>query len=142
MSGKLFAVIALAVFLVGCTSAPPQATTQITVEASDFAYQPASIIVPVGEPVTITLNNIGNIEHDFAVEEISVTDVEASDVGPAAHHLSGHEAEVDYDLHFFAKAGDTASLQFTALEPGTYEVFCSVEGHKEAGMIARLVVAN
>jgi len=142
MSGKLFAVVALAVLLVGCTSAPPQATTQITVEASDFAYQPASIIVPVGEPVTITLNNIGNIEHDFVVEEISVTDVETSDVGSAAHHQSGHEAEVDYDLHFFAKAGDTASLQFTALEPGTYEVFCSVEGHKEAGMIARLVVAN
>lgn len=142
MSGKLNAVIALAILLVGCTSTSPQATTQITVEASDFAYQPALITVPVGEPVTITLNNIGNIEHDFVVEEIGVTDVEASDVGPAAHHQGGHEAEVDYDLHFFAKAGDTATLKFTALEPGTYEVFCSVEGHKEAGMIARLVVAN
>ncbi|HET6824265.1 MAG TPA: cupredoxin domain-containing protein [Anaerolineales bacterium] len=142
MSGKLYAVVALAILLVGCTNISPQVTTRITVDASDFAYQPASITVPVGEPVTITLNNIGNIEHDFVVEEISVTDVEASDVGTAAHHQGGHEAEVDYDLHFFAKAGHTASLQFTALDPGTYEVFCSVEGHKEAGMIATLVVTD
>ena len=140
MSGKIFAFFALAVLLVGCASTPPQATKEITVEASDFAYKPASITVPAGEPVTITLNNIGKVEHDFVVEKISVTNVEASDTGPAAHHQGEHEA--DYDLHFFARAGDTATLQFTALEPGTYEVFCSIQGHKEAGMIAKLVVAD
>ena len=139
MSGKIFAVFALAVLLVGCTSTPTQAGTEITVEASDFAYKPASLTVPAGELVTITLNNLGKIEHDFVVEKISVTNVEASDTGPAAHHQEGHQP--DYDLHFFARAGDTATLQFTALEPGTYEVFCSIEGHKEAGMIAALVVA-
>jgi uncharacterized cupredoxin-like copper-binding protein len=140
MSGKLFVVVVLAILLVGCASTSPQAGTEITVEATDFAYKPASITVPAGEPVTITLNNIGNIEHDFVVEKIDVTDVEASDTGPAAHHQGDHEAH--YDLHFFARAGDTATLQFTALESGTYEVFCSVEGHKEAGMIAKLVVAD
>ena len=140
MSRKLFAMLVLAVLLVGCASTPPQAAAEITVEASDFAYQPASITVPVGEPVTITLNNIGNIEHDFVVEKINVTDVQASDSGPAAHHMGEHQA--DYDLHFFARAGDTETLQFTALEPGTYEVFCSIEGHKEAGMIAQLLVTD
>jgi uncharacterized cupredoxin-like copper-binding protein len=140
MSGKIVTVFALVVLLVGCTSTPTQAATEIIVEASDFAYKPVSITVPAGEPVTITLNNIGKVEHDFVVEKINVTNVEASDTGPAAHHQGGHEA--DYDLHFFARAGDTATLQFTALEPGTYEVFCSIEGHKEAGMIAKLVVAD
>ena len=140
MSGKIFAVFALAVLLVGCANTPAQATTEITVEASDFAYKPAAITVPAGEPVTITLNNVGKVEHDFVVEKINVTNVEASDTGPAAHHQGGHQA--DYDLHFFARAGDTATLQFTALEPGTYEVFCSIEGHKEAGMIAKLIVVN
>jgi uncharacterized cupredoxin-like copper-binding protein len=140
MFGKKFAVFVMAILLVGCASTPTQASTEIVVEASDFAYKPLSISVPAGEPVTITLNNIGKVEHDWVVEKINVTDVEASDSGPAVHHAGGHEA--DYDLHFFARAGDTETLQFTALEPGTYEVFCSIEGHKEAGMIAKLVVAN
>jgi uncharacterized cupredoxin-like copper-binding protein len=140
MLRKIFFVFVLALFLVGCASTPAQTTTEITVEASDFAYKPASITVPAGELVTITLNNVGKVEHDFVVEKINVTDVQASDTGPAAHHMGGDEA--DYDLHFFARAADTETLQFTALEPGTYEVFCSIEGHKEAGMIAELVVTD
>lgn len=139
MPKKIFFIYVLAILLVGCASTPTQASTEITVEASDFAYKPASITVPAGEPVTITLNNIGKIEHDFVVEKINVTNAEASDTGPAAHHQGGHNP--DYNLHFFAKAGETATLQFTALEPGTYEVFCSIEGHKEAGMISKLIVA-
>jgi uncharacterized cupredoxin-like copper-binding protein len=47
----------------------------------------------------------------------------------------------EYDLHFFARAGESSTLEFTALEPGTYEIFCSIEGHKEAGMIGKLIVA-
>jgi len=94
--------------------------------------------VPVGQPVTLTLKNNGNVEHDFVVDKINVTDVEASDTGSAMHHQMGDMPM--YDLHFFAGAGDTATLKFTALEPGTYEIFCSVKGHKEAGMIGQLIV--
>jgi uncharacterized cupredoxin-like copper-binding protein len=139
MSRNIFFVFVLAIFLVGCASTPAQATTEITVEASDFAYKPASITVPAGEPITITLNNVGKVEHDFVVEKINVTDVVASDTGPAAHHMGGHEA--DYDLHFFARAGDSETLQFTALEPGTYEILCTIEGHTAAGMVGTLIVA-
>jgi uncharacterized cupredoxin-like copper-binding protein len=138
MSRNIFFLFVLAIFLVGCASTQAQATTEIRVEASDFAYQPASITIPAGELVTITLNNVGKVEHDFVVEKINVTEVSASDTGPAAHHMGGHEA--DYDLHFFARAGDTETLQFTALEPGTFEIFCTIEGHKAAGMVAELVV--
>lgn len=135
---NIFFVFIFTTLLVGCASTPAEATTEVTVEASDFAYKPASITVPADEPVTITLNNIGKVEHDFVVEKIELTDVHASDTGPAAHHAGEHET--DYDLHFFARAGDSATLQFTALEPGNYEVFCSIEGHKEAGMIGKLTV--
>ena len=140
MLRKTFFVFVLAILLTGCAGASQVATPEITVDATDFAYSPESITVPAGEPVTITLNNLGKVEHDFVIEKISVTNVEASDTDPAAHHQMGDTPE--YDLHFFARAGDTATLQFTALEPGTYEVFCSIAGNKEAGMIAKLVVAN
>lgn len=138
MSGKIFVITVVTILLTAC-AATSQSGTEITVEADDFTYRPVSLTVPVGQPVTLTLKNTGAVEHDFVIEKIKVTDVEASDSGPAAHHQTGHEPE--YDLHFFAKAGETETLRFTALEPGTYEIFCSLEGHKEAGMIGELMVA-
>jgi uncharacterized cupredoxin-like copper-binding protein len=141
MLRKIFFILVLAVLLTGCAGAGvSQAATEITVQATDFAYNPVSVTVPAGQPVTLTLKNTGAVEHDFVVDKINVTDVEASDTGPAAHHQMGDAPE--YDLHFFARAGDTAVLKFTATEPGTYEVFCSIEGHKEAGMIGKLIVVD
>lgn len=140
MLKKIFFVSLLAVFLAGCASPSQAVATEITVEATDFAYTPSSITIPAGEPVTIILNNSGEVEHDFVVEKINVKDVTASDNGPAEHHQMG--SMPDYNLHFFAKAGDISTLQFTALEAGTYEIFCSIEGHKEAGMIGKLIVSN
>ena len=126
------------VLLLSACADGSQPTTEITVEASDFAYNPLSITIPAGQPVSLMLKNLGKVEHDFVIDKINVTDMVASDSGPAEHHQMN---QPEYDLHFFAKAGETATLQFTALEPGTYEVFCSVEGHKEAGMVGELIVA-
>jgi uncharacterized cupredoxin-like copper-binding protein len=141
MLRKVFFILVLAVLLTGCAGAGvSQAATEMTLQASDFAYNPASITVPAGQPVTLTLNNTGAVEHDFVVDKINVTDVEASDSGPAEHHQMGEMPA--YDLHFFARAGDTAVLNFTALEPGTYEIFCSIEGHREAGMVGKLIVVD
>jgi uncharacterized cupredoxin-like copper-binding protein len=138
MSRALFFMLISTVLLTACAEAS-QPKTEIAVEATDFSYSPAAITIPAGQPVTLTLNNTGAVEHDFVVEKINVTDVEASDTGPAAHHQMGDAPE--YDLHFFAKSGETATLYFTALEPGTYEIFCSIQGHKEAGMVGQLIVA-
>jgi uncharacterized cupredoxin-like copper-binding protein len=142
MLKRMFFTLVLTVLLTGCAGAgvSQAGATELTVEATDFAYNPASITVPVGQPVTLTLKNTGKVEHDFVVDKINVTDVEASDSGPAMHHQMGGTAE--YDLHFFARAGDTETLQFTALESGTYEIYCTIEGHKEAGMIGKLIVVE
>jgi uncharacterized cupredoxin-like copper-binding protein len=140
MFRKTFFLLLPAILLAACSGASAsQPATEIIVEASDFAYNPASITVPAGQPVTLTLKNAGAVEHDFVVDTIQVTDVEASESGPAEHHQMD---EPEYDLHFFARAGESAVLKFTALEPGTYEIFCSIEGHKEAGMIGKLIVSD
>lgn len=143
MLRKMLFTLVLAVFLTGCAgSAPSEAgATEIMVKATDFSYTPSSITVPVGQPVNITLENDGAVEHDFVVDKISVKDVEASKTGPAAHHQMGHD-EATYDLHFYAKAGDSATLQFTALEPGTYKIYCTIQGHEAAGMIGELIVVD
>lgn len=143
MLRKMLFTLILAVFLTGCAGTTPSeaGAPEITVRATDFSYSPSSITVAVGQPVTITLENDGAIEHDFVVDQINVKDVESSETGPAAHHQMGHD-EVTYDLHFYAKAKDSATLKFTALEPGTYKIYCSIEGHEAAGMIGELIVID
>ena len=137
MMRKIFISLTCTILLAGCAAATQQPVTKITVEASDFTYDPVSISVPAGQPVTVILKNIGKVEHDFVIDKINITNVEASESAPAQHHqMDQHE----YDLHFFAKAGETATMQFTAMEPGTYEIFCTIDGHREAGMIGELVV--
>jgi len=127
-----------ALLLSACAGASKPAT-EITMELTDFSYTPLSITIPVGQPVVLTINNNGQVVHDFVVEKIEVTDVVAQDSGSGEHDMPGM-GESLYDLHVSTGAGQTNALQFTALEPGTYKIFCSVEGHIEAGMIGELVV--
>ena len=135
---KVLLSVVIVLILSACAGTA-QPGTEITVEAIDFAYSPFSIKIPAGQSVTLTLKNSGKVEHDFVIDKINVIDISVGESGHAEHHQVGHGPE--YDLHFFAKAGETATLEFTALDPGTYEIFCSVEGHKEAGMIGELIVA-
>jgi uncharacterized cupredoxin-like copper-binding protein len=138
MLKRISLILLFVALLAACGSKPSEPAKDITVEMTDFAYNPSSITVPAGEPVTLTLKNIGNIEHDFVVEQIDATTHVIEDSGSDAHHAHGEEQS--YDLHVSANAGDTSVLELTVLGPGTYQIFCSVEGHKEAGMIAELVV--
>lgn len=139
MLKKLLLVVS-AIVLAACSAGPSKPSTEVTVEMSDFAYSPVSLTVPAGQPVEFTLKNVGNIEHDFVVEEIDATTDLVQDSGSEMHHAHGEEQK--YDLHVSAGAGDTSVFQLTVAKPGTYEIFCSVEGHKEAGMIGKLNVVD
>jgi len=137
MFRKIYPVLVIALLLSACAGgANPK--TEITLELTDFAYSSLSIDVPVGQPVVLTLKNEGLVEHDFVIEKIDVTNVVAQDGGSEGHDAHGIEA--NYDLHISTQAGETSILQFTVAEPGTYEIFCSVAGHKEAGMVGELIV--
>jgi uncharacterized cupredoxin-like copper-binding protein len=57
--------------------------------------------------------------------------------------MAGHEIgnmTTEPQLHVAAMMGQTGVLEFTPTKPGTYEFFCTVAGHKEAGMVGTLVV--
>lgn len=137
MLKKLFLLTAAAFLLVSCGGAERPAT-EITLDATDFTYSPVSVTVPAGEPVMLTLQNTGAVEHDFVIEKIDASIEMMEDSGSDAHHMHGTDA--NYDLHFSAPPGETSTIKFTVSEPGTYQFFCSVTGHKEAGMIGELIV--
>lgn len=86
------------------TDAPGQAAVPFV--AGDLVYSQAPARVPAGA-VAITLDNRGAVEHNVAFD--------------------GGKPIVA------AAAGATASGTVT-LEPGTHTYFCTVPGHREAGM--------
>ena len=134
---NLFIILFVVLFMTGC-SGSSQTVTEITLNATDFAYSPVSVTIPVGEPVVLTLVNSAVVEHDFVIDKIATRVEMIQDSGSDAHHA--HGAEKNYDLHFSAWPGDTSEIRFTVSEPGTYTFYCSVAGHKEAGMLGELIV--
>ena len=137
---KKVLLLAVPLLLAACSAQPAQPANEITVEMMDFTYSKPSLTVAAGQPVTLTLVNTVTIEHDFVIEEIDVTTKVIQDSGSDAHHAHGEEK--NYDLHASAGVGDTTVLEFTALQPGTYKFFCSVEGHEAAGMVGELTVLD
>jgi uncharacterized cupredoxin-like copper-binding protein len=89
--------------------------TEIVVNASEFQFSPANLQVPAGVPVTITLVNIGVVEHDITIDELG--------------------------FHILANPGERVSETIT-IPAGIYEVYCAVPGHREAGMVGELVASG
>ena len=135
---RLCLVIGLGLVAVACSSLPASApATTLAVEVNEFAYAPAALEVPAGQPVELVLTNSGTLEHDFSIVEIPLVNG-ASSNGGMDHEMGATEAQPD--LHVAAAAGQSATLKFTPSKSGTYEFICTVEGHKEAGMVGTLVV--
>ncbi len=97
----------------GSASPAAPGARHIEVEARSFEFDPAEITVSAGEDIAIVLMS-EDAEHDFTIDE--------------------------FDGHVPAEAGETGYGGFTASEPGRYTYYCSVEGHREAGMEGVLVV--
>jgi uncharacterized cupredoxin-like copper-binding protein len=132
------AVAAGALYLGACASAPqPQA---ITLTARTMTYSPPAFEVVAGAPVELTFINEDALEHDFSILEIPVESVSEPDAMSAEHEMEMGAAAMDPVLHVAAEPGATNNLTFTPTKPGAYEFFCTVAGHKEAGMVGTMVV--
>jgi nitrite reductase (NO-forming) len=88
--------------------------TDVSMTATEFKFNPTSLQLRVGKKVSITLVNIGPVEHDMTVDALG--------------------------LKLHAATGKTVSGDFTLDKPGTYDFYCSIPGHKEAGMRGTLSV--
>ncbi len=87
-----------------------------TPEGSELAYTTDTASAKAGE-VTINFTNVEAIPHDVAIED------------------EGGETIAQTDT----VSEDSASTK-AKLEPGTYTFFCTIPGHREAGMEGTLTV--
>jgi plastocyanin len=133
MRNVLPLVAALA--LAGCggsessSEQPPPATeppasqapsgTAVTVTETEFSIAPATINVPAPGMYTIKVVNKGQVTHALEIE--------------------GHGAEAETED---IAPGESAQLRINLTKAGSYEVYCPVDGHKDKGMTAALVIGN
>lgn len=81
------------------------------VSLGDFFIDPAEATIASG--AVLDLTNEGAVDHNLAIEDV-VSDM----VAP----------------------GETGTFDTAGVAPGTYEWYCAVPGHKEAGMVGTVTV--
>ena len=96
--------------------ADPSQVQHLTIRLSEFSFAPASIGVKLNQPVRVTVQNDGQVAHDWVVQGLG------------------------QDVHLHAEPGQSASGQFTPTRAGTFKVVCTEPGHAQAGMVGELIV--
>ena len=113
-------VAAVAVLTLAACSSPAPATAApqvVNLKAGDLMFDPMTLTARVGQPVTVNFQNGGALEHSFIIDKLNVK----------LEHV---------------QAGQTATVTFTPAAAGTYEFYCNVAGHKDAGMKGTLTVSS
>lgn len=124
------ALVTRAAFAQGGTPTPPSATPSASPAASpmasgagiapiqihtiDIAFDPKAFTIPAKTNVQVIVTNKGVLQHDFTIDALKI----------ATKLLNGGESE-------------TVTINAAA---GEYQYYCSVPGHKEAGMVGKLTV--
>ncbi len=89
---------------------------EFIVEGSEFKFSPAAITVSKGDSVKVTFKNVGSTGHNFVVGDLGVS---TSVISP----------------------GTTETVDFIASRSGTFAFYCSVPGHRAAGMEGQVVIS-
>lgn len=90
---------------------------KINISGNEFSFDPSSLILQRGERAEITFENTGNLPHNLTIEGTEI----------ATKTIAG---------------GKSDTIEFIALSSGTYTIFCSVPGHREAGMVGEFMVED
>lgn len=87
---------------------------EFTVTETNYAFNPATITVNKGDTAKINFVNSDGV-HNFVIDEYSVS------TNPI-------------------QAGNNDSVTFLADKAGSFTYYCSVDGHRELGMVGTLIV--
>jgi uncharacterized cupredoxin-like copper-binding protein len=130
-----------AFLLAGCTGAGETTTpseplgspdSMITIASRDLAFDVTTVEARVGEVVEIAFANIGALPHDFTIDDVPA---DLAVLEPA--NRVGRSGS---DIHVLLNARNDTRFQLRVTKPGEYLFYCSISGHRRAGMEGRLVI--
>ena len=139
------------IILAGCGGAGEPQTAQpieLTLTATDIAYGQQTIEVTAGQPLRVVLDNEGALLHDFSIGTIPLIGEPHAEAEDAhSEEEASHEEQMaaegeEPDVHVAAVAGAHGVVEFTPSAAGEYEFYCTVPGHREAGMVGTLRVSS
>lgn len=136
------AAITGAVLLAGCGDETAATSTELAITGTDdLTFEPDTVAVPAGREITVELTSEESVEHDLVIAGAAVHGTTGDD-GGSDHDTDEHATDGD-DLRLaHAEPGKTVTAAFTIDEPGDYELYCSVPGHRSAGMTGELTVVD
>lgn len=113
--------IAVAVAITqGEPSAVPQ-TGAAAIVVDDARFTPNRLDATVGQPLTVSVTNLGTLQHDLTFESVHMPG------------LGGAESIV--------RPGQTAVLTLAFDEPGYHTFVCAIPGHAGSAMIGAVFVS-
>lgn len=103
----------------------------IVIEADEMKYSIDQVIVEKNRAVHLTLSNRDQVEHSVEIK---------APVLPINNESIHHPWTKSNRILLRAEPNKTETSTFTPTEPGAYEFVCTVPGHKQSGMVGRLIV--
>ena len=88
--------------------------SSLALELNEYTFTPQDIISKVGQTSTINLRNSGSLTHTFTVRDLNI------------------------DLSI--PPGESDSIDITPTTVGSYELECTIPGHKDLGMHGTITV--
>lgn len=105
--------------------ASPQATPASETEVLEFTivmgqpneleFEPNVLTIPANTEIILHLPNEGIMYHDFHIRELAISTP-------------------------LIDPGESTTVVIKSANPGEYEYYCNVEGHRESGMVGTLIV--
>jgi uncharacterized cupredoxin-like copper-binding protein len=112
----------------GCAAPSPRS---VTIGIHYSAFDPATVAVPAGVPVTFVLVNRDPIDHEWLIGDSGFHD---------AHRTGTHETHGEVPTEVTVPALETVRTTITFDEPGTLSYICHLPQHESYGMVGVLTV--
>jgi uncharacterized cupredoxin-like copper-binding protein len=105
------------------------------------AIAPAGASTGVSAETLAGLPALTSAQHQFDQTELRAKAGETVALRLENQDAAGHSFDIDeLDIHVSMPPGQPALALFKVSTPGTYTFYCSVPGHRDAGMVGTLIV--
>jgi uncharacterized cupredoxin-like copper-binding protein len=106
----------------------------VSVKLSEYRFTPSTLRFKKGVPYKLEIQNTGTMKHYFVsvpfFKSISTRKVQSSD----------GEIKAPYFTAIEVFPGKLIDLYFIPIKAGTYNLKCTINGHKELGMVGNIIV--
>ncbi|MBI3455304.1 MAG: biphenyl 2,3-dioxygenase [Candidatus Rokubacteria bacterium] len=112
---------------------PAQLKVFVGAKDNEFTFMPNTWNLETGKLYKVTLVNEGKVKHEWTAPEFALT-IWTRKVEVGGVEVKGVINEIEL------APGAKAEWYFVPIRTGQYEMGCEIEGHRQAGMIGKVIV--